>query len=63
MSQLARESGFSRRHLYHVRDGSVEPSLECAVAVTDAYRRLKGDHSIQISDLFVTPPGKKRRAS
>ncbi len=62
MSLLARESGFSRRHIYHVRDGSVEPSLECAVAITEAYRRIKGDHSLQVSDLFETP-AKKQRAS
>jgi predicted transcriptional regulator len=39
-ADLARESGYSRQHLYRLRTGKMEPTRPCIAAVVVACRRL-----------------------
>jgi transcriptional regulator with XRE-family HTH domain len=50
-AQLARESGYSRAHLYRIRMGTSEPTGRGLRAIAAACRRLSRE-SVRASDLF-----------
>ena len=54
-SQLARESGYSPKHLRCIRLGEIEPTRRCVAAVVSACRRLSRTH-VSASDLFDFTP-------
>jgi phage terminase large subunit-like protein len=52
-AHLARESGYERAHLLHVRIGRIEPTPACAVGIVYALRRLAHE-AVVLADVF--PP-------
>jgi AraC-like DNA-binding protein len=50
-SDLAKESGISRTHLYRLRTGTMDATVTTAVSIRDACRRLLHRH-VRITDVF-----------
>ena len=50
---FAGESGYSRRHLFRLRFGRIEPALRCVVDLTKAARRITRE-AVRARDLFGT---------
>ncbi len=60
-AHLARESGYSRQFLLHVRRGRITPSSRCIAHVVSACQRLARE-SVHPSDLFdLSPSGAVER--
>ena len=53
-AHLARESGYSRKHLLDIRLGRIEPTRQCIAHVVSACRRLARE-PVRASDLFDIP--------
>ena len=56
-AHLARESGYSRRHLLRLRKGRMQPTLPCIVAIVAALGRLTGRtvNAAEVFDLTANP--------
>jgi hypothetical protein len=52
-AHLARECGYERAHLLHLRMGRIEPTPACAVGIVYALRRLAREE-VALADVF--PP-------
>lgn len=50
-AHLARESGYSRQHLFRVRMGRMEPTRRCIAAIVAALRRLTREQ-VEGRDVF-----------
>jgi DNA-binding phage protein len=50
-ARLARESGYSRQHLFRIRRGTMEPTRRCMAAIVSACRGLTVGR-IKAADLF-----------
>jgi len=50
-AHLARESGYSRKHLLDIRLGRIDPTRQCIAHVVSACRRLARE-PVRASDLF-----------
>jgi len=61
-TDLARETGYSFKHLIELRKGESRPSLASATRILRACERLVGEQ-LEYSDLFELPPVQRKRAS
>jgi predicted transcriptional regulator len=59
-TELERRSRVSRRHIFHVRKGTSNPTLRCMIAITAAVGEMIG-RDVRIEELFDVSG--RRRAS
>lgn len=58
-TRLEQESGKTRKHIYFLRRGSVNPTLECMTAIQHGCSKITG-RDVSLEELFDIPLGSRR---